>query len=117
MDGLDGAFVDRQFIAELVFHIGYDLREGVLNDFFRLDQLIPEDQLTVAQAVANARIDLVRCAIMERRYCQADFFRDLGITGAGLIIAVLELTGSILQALNRLELNLPGLLKGEYHFQ
>lgn len=25
MDGLDGAFVDRQFIAELVFHIGYDL--------------------------------------------------------------------------------------------
>lgn len=86
MDGLDGAFVDRQFFAELVFHIGYDLLEGVLNDFFWLDEFIPEDQLTVAQAVANARIDLVRCAIMERRYCQADFFRDLGITGAGLII-------------------------------
>lgn len=33
-EGLDGAFVDRQFFTELVFHIGYDLLEGVLNDFF-----------------------------------------------------------------------------------
>ena len=60
MDGLDGAFVDRQFFAGLVFHIGYDLLEGVLNDFFRLDQLIPEDQLTVAQAVANTAAQLAK---------------------------------------------------------
>lgn len=59
-EGLDGAFVDRQFFTELVFHIGHNLLEGMLNNFLRFDQLIPEDQLAITQAVTNSGINLVR---------------------------------------------------------
>lgn len=63
--GLNRAFVDRQVFAKLAFHIGDDLTECVLNNFLRFDQLIPEDQLTITQAVADTCIDLVRRAVVE----------------------------------------------------